>query len=91
MMAMLQGDDPGVSVFDFSCRVRRVEEAMRRSEVQHDRDFKSWEVTLMQWCRQQALTRKITNDVITQARFGRPPCSPPAAEIGAMAADFEMG
>jgi len=62
---------------------------MRCSEVQHDRDFKRWEVPLMQWFGQQALTCEVTKDVITEARFGRPLCNPPAAEVRSMAADFD--
>jgi hypothetical protein len=91
MMAMLQSDDPCVSVLGCSLRVRWVDDSMRRSEVQHNRDFKRWEVPLMQWPGQEALTREVTKDVITEARFGRPLCSPPATEIRSMAADFDTG
>ncbi len=91
MMAMLQRDDPCVSVLGCPLRVRWVDDSMRRSEVQHDRDFKRWEVPLMQGPGQEALTRKVTKDVITEARLGRPLCSPPATEIRTMAADFDAG
>ena len=89
MMAMLQGDDPCVSVLGRSRRVRWVDDSMGRGEVQHDRDFKPWEAPLMQGTGQEALTREVTKDVIAEARFGRPPCSTPATEIRSMAADFD--
>ena len=58
MMAMLQSDDPCVSVLGCSLPVRWVNDGMRRSEVQHDRDFKPWEVPLMQWLGQEASLAK---------------------------------
>jgi len=39
MMAMLQSDDPCVSVLGCALRVRWVDDSMRSSEVQHDRHF----------------------------------------------------
>ena len=39
LMATLEGDDPRVSVLGRALRVRLVDDAMRSSEVQHDRDF----------------------------------------------------
>jgi hypothetical protein len=39
LMAMLQRDDPCVSVLGCALRVRWVDDSMRSSEVQHDRDF----------------------------------------------------
>jgi hypothetical protein len=89
-MAMLRSDDPRVSVLGCSLRVR-VDDSMRRSEVQHDRDFKRWQVPLMQWPGQEALTREVTKDVITEARVGRALCSPPATEIRSMIGDFDTG
>jgi hypothetical protein len=40
LMAMLQSDDPCVSVLGCALRVRRVDDSMRSSEVQKDRDFR---------------------------------------------------
>ena len=91
IMAMLQSDDPCVSVLGCSLQVRWVDDSMRRSEVQHDRDFKRREMPLMQWLGQEALAREVTKDVITEARFGRALCSPPATEIRSMAADIDTG
>ena len=39
LMAMLQSDDPCVSVLGCAVRIRWVDDSMRGSEVQHDRDF----------------------------------------------------
>src|SRR5215467_751621 len=39
LMAMLQSDDPCVSVLGCALRVRWVDDSMRSSEVQHDRHF----------------------------------------------------
>ena len=89
LMTMLQRDDPCVSVLASTLRVRWIDDSMRRGEVQDERDFKRWEVPLMQWPGQEALTREVTKDVITEARSGRPPCSPPATEITSMGADFD--
>ena len=38
---------------------------------------------------QEALTREVTKDVIAEARFGRPLCSPPATEIRSVTGDFD--
>jgi len=91
MMAMLQRDDPRFSVLGCSLRVRWVDDSMGSSEVQHDRDFKCWEMPLVQWPGQEALSREVTMDVITEARRGRPLCSPPATEIRSVAADLDPG
>jgi len=40
---------------------------------------------------QEALTREVTKDVIVEARFGMPLCSPPATEIRSVAGDFDTG
>jgi hypothetical protein len=64
---------------------------MRSSEVQHDGDFAQWEVALMQRPRQEAFTREVAKDVIAEARFGRPLCSPPATEIRSVSGDFDPG
>ena len=45
----------------------------------------------MQQPGQEALTREVTKDVITEARFGRPLCSPPATEIRLVTGDFDTG
>src|SRR5579872_1819398 len=90
-VAMLQGDDPRVSVLGCSPRVQGVDNSMRRSEVQHDRDFEPWEMPLLQWPGQEAITREVTQDVITERRVRRPLCRPPAAEIRSMAADVDTG
>ena len=92
VMAMLQSGDPCASVLGRSLRVRRVDDSMRRSsEVQHDRDFQRRQVPLMQRPGQEALAREVTQDVIAEARCGRPLRSAPAAEIGCMAADLDTG
>src|SRR5215470_3537315 len=39
LMAVLQSDDPCVSVLGCAHVVRRVDDSMRSSEVQHDHDF----------------------------------------------------
>src|SRR5262252_1810402 len=39
LMAMLQSDDPCVSVLGYALRVRWVDDSVRGGEVQHDRDF----------------------------------------------------
>ena len=88
---MLQSDDPCVSVLGCALRVRWVDDSMRSSEVQHDRDFTEWEMPLMQRTGQEALTREVTKDVIAEARFGRPLCSPPATEIRSVTGDFDTG
>ncbi len=44
----------------------------------------------MQRRRQEALTREVTHDIIAQARFGRPVCSPPATEIRSVSGDFDV-
>ena len=89
VVAMLQSDDPCVSVLGRSLRLRWVDDSMRSSEIQHERDFKRWEVPLMQCPGQKALTREVTMDVIVEARFSRPLCSPPATEIRSVAGDFD--
>jgi len=40
---------------------------------------------------QEARTREVTKDVIAEARFGRPLCSPPATEIGLVTGDLDTG
>jgi hypothetical protein len=40
---------------------------------------------------QEALTREVTKDVIAEARFGRPLCSPPATEIRSVAGELRYG
>ena len=90
-MAVLQSDDPCAFVLGRSLRVRWVDDSMGRGEVQHDRDFKRWEMPLMQWRRQEAITRQITKNVIAESRLGRTLRSPPAAQIRSMAADFDTG
>jgi hypothetical protein len=91
LMAMLQSYDPCVSVLGCALPLRWVDASMRSSEVQHDRDFTWWQVPLMQWPRQEALTREVTKDVVAEARLGRPLCSQPATEIRSVAADFDTG
>jgi hypothetical protein len=43
----------------------------------------------MQRSGQEALTREVTEDVIAEARFGRPLCSPPATEIRSVTGDVD--
>jgi hypothetical protein len=43
---------------------------------------------LMQRPGQEALTREVTKDVIAEAWFGRPLCSPPATEIRSVTGDL---
>ena len=88
---MLQGDDPCVPVLGGALRVRWVDDSMRSSEVQHDGDFTQWEVSLMQGPGQEALTGEVTKEVIAEARFGGPLCSPPATEIRSVTGDFDTG
>jgi len=40
---------------------------------------------------QKALTREVTKDVIAEARFGRPLCSPPSTEIRSVTGDLDRG
>jgi len=88
---MLQSDDPCVSELGCALGIRWVDDSMRSSEVQHDRDLTQWEVALVQRPGQEALAREVTKDVIAQARFGKPLCSPPATEIRSVIGDFETG
>ena len=45
----------------------------------------------MQRTGQEALTREITKNVISEARFGRLLCSTPAAQIRPVSGDFDTG
>lgn len=40
---------------------------------------------------QEALTREVANDAIAQARFGRPLCSAPVAQIRPVTGEFDSG
>jgi hypothetical protein len=40
---------------------------------------------------QEPLTREVTKDVITEARFSKPMCSPPAPQIRPVTGDFDTG
>ena len=89
LMAMLRSHNPCVPVLGGALRVRWVNDSMRSTEVQHDRDFTSWEVPFLQRVGQEALTGEVTKDVIAVARFGRPLGSPPAAEVRSVSGDFD--
>jgi hypothetical protein len=88
-MPVLQSHNPCVSVLGCKLTVGWVENSMRSTEVQHNRDLTGWEVSLMQGLRQKALTREITQDVIAEPRFGTPLASPPAAEIRSVIGHFD--
>ena len=88
-MAMLESDDPRASVLGAACRVRWVDDPMRCSEVQNNRDFKRGQVPFVQRPGQEALAREVTVYVIAKARIGRPLRSPPATEIRFVAGDFD--
>src|SRR5215468_6738257 len=91
LMAMLQSDDPSVSVLSCALRVRGVDDSMRSSEVQYDRDFTYWEVALMQRPGQETLTREVTKDVVAEARVGIPVRSPPPTEVRSVTGGFDRG
>ena len=45
----------------------------------------------MQGPGQEALTGEVTKEVIAEARFGGPLCTPPATEIRSVTGDFDTG